>query len=270
MLTEAEFVEQQLSLGHRIHQHDGVFWEEAYRFYCKPAFIYRAFDRGSARPHPLRSLLGYSHQVTDAVQGNRTVPFMVLERDGFDGFDLQKLPSPKRRIVRQGLSRCEVKPILDLDPLLERVREINIAQSLRQEAGAGAETPARRYIDEAEDWRAQMRREFALRGREWWGAFVDGVLAAYLRTYQVDGTRVIQHVKADTEFFRHRPVDALYFHLLRSVSSDSACTRIINGRPQHETLNRFKSQFLFQSQDLPYYSSNALLVSAAKRLLFRN
>lgn len=269
MLTEAEFVEQQRSLGRRIHEHDGVFWEEVYRFYCKPAFIYRAFDRGSARPHPLRSLLGYSHQVTDAPQSNRTVPFMVLERDGLDGFDLQKLPSPKRRIVRQGISRCEVKSILDIEPLMERVREINIAQSLRQEAGAGAETSPKRYIDEAEDWRAQIRREFALRGREWWGAFVDGVLAAYLRTYQVDEIRVIQQVKADTAYFKYRPVDALYFHVLSASAVDPGCMRIMNGDPRHTSLNRFKEQFLFKAVSYPYYSSAAWMVNSAKKLLNR-
>ena len=267
MLTEAEFVEQQRSLGRRIHEHDGVYWEEVYPFYCKPAFIYRAFDRGSAKPHPLRSLLGYSHQVLDAAERNRTVPFMVLERDGLDGFDLKKLPPKKRNNVRQAIARCEVKPMLDLDPFLERVREINIAQSLRQEAGAGAETPAKRYIDEAESWRAQVRREFIMHGHEWWGAFADGVLAAYLRTYMVDGTRVIQQVKADTAYFEHRPVDALYFHVLSACSADSACLRIMNGDPRHKSLNRFKKQFLFQPVSYPYYSSAAWMISAAKKFL---
>lgn len=269
MLTEADFVKQQQALGRRIHQHDGVFWEEVYPFYCKPAFVYKAFDPGTARPARLRSLLGYSHQVLTPGLGNRTVPFMVLDRPGLDGFGLMKLPPKKRNKVRRALEHCEVKPITDLETVLERMREINLSQAVRQEQGAGAEVPPRRYTEEAEDWRAQIRQEFALEGREWWGAFVDGVLAAYLRTYQVDGIRVIQQTKAHTDYFKFHPVDALYYAVLSTAAADSNCQRIMNGDPRHGSLNHFKEQFLFKAKEYHYHSSNAWLVNTVKRLLIR-
>ncbi len=268
MLTEAEFVKQQKSLGRKIHEHDGVFWEEVYPFYCKPAFIYKAFAPKTARPAPWRSLLGYSHQVLTREQGNRTVPFMVLERDRLDDFGLMKLPPKKRNKVRRALEQCHIQPIHDLEQELERMREINLSQALRQERGEGAEAPASRYTDEAEDWRRQVRGEFALMGREWWGAYVNGVLAAYLRTYQVDGIRIIQQVKSDTEYFRFHPVDALYFDVLSRAAGDLSCQRIMNGDPRHASLNHYKEQFLFQAVEYPYYSSNAWLVNTAKRLSF--
>ena len=268
MLTEAEFVHQQQALGRRIHEHDGVFWEEVYPFYCKPAFVYKAFDPGTARPARLRSLLGYSHQVLTPGLGNRTVPFMVLDRAGLDGFGLMKLPPKKRNQVRRALEHCEVKPITDLETVLERMREINLSQARRQEQGAGAEPPARRYTDEAEDWRTQIRRDFALHGLEWWGAFVNGMLVAYLRTYQVDGIRVIQQVKSDTDYFKFHPVDALYYEVLSMVAADSTCQRIMNGDPRHESLNHFKEQFLFKAVGYPYFSSKAFLVELAKKILY--
>lgn len=264
MLTEADFVKQQQALGRRIHQHDGVFWEEVYPFYCKPAFIYKAFDPGTARPARLRSLLGYSHQVRTPGLGNRIVPFMVLDRSGLDGFGLMKLPPKKRNQVRRALEHCKVKPITDLETVLERMREINLSQAIRQEQGAGSDVPSIRYTKEAHAWRVQIRQEFSLQGREWLGALVDGVLVAYLRTYQVDGIRIIQQVKSDTQFLKYHTVDALYFDLLSRVAADPTCQIIMNGDPRHESLNHFKEQFLFKAVKYPYYSSTAWLVELYK------
>lgn len=269
MLTEAEFVKQQQSLGKKIHEHDGVFWEEVYPFYCKPAFIYKAFDPKAARPAPWRSLMGYSHQVLTKEKGNRTVPFMVLERDRLDDFSLMKLPPKKRNQVRRAVEQCNIRPIPDLEQELERMREINLSQALRQEGGAGSDVPPSRYKDEANDWRRQIRQEFSLTGREWCGAFVNGILAAYLRTYQINGIRIIQQVKSDTIFFKFHPVDALYFDLLSRAATDTSCTKIINGDPRHDSLNHFKEQFLFRPLCFPYYSSKARLVDVYKQKILR-
>lgn len=256
MLTEAQFAEQQRSLGRRIYEHDGVFWEEGHPFYCRPAFVYRTFTRGEVRPPRFRSLIGYSHLVPYSEQGNRVLPVMALSRERLDGFGLLKLPPKKRNQVRRALEHCQVRLLADLESVLERMREINLSQSLRQERGAGAETPACRYTEEADEWRAQMRREFALAGREWWGAFADGVLAAYLRTYQVNSIRVIQQTSSDTACRQHHPMDALYFNVLAAASADSGCLVIYNGGPMHASLNLFKEQYLFQAVDCPVYSSS--------------
>jgi hypothetical protein len=266
-MTEAEFAEQQRTLGLRIHMHDGVYWETVYPFYCKPAFPYTPFDPGEARPARFRSVLGYSHQVRTPARGNRVVPLMVLGRDGLDGFELMKLPPKKRNKVRRALEQCVVLPITDLGAHLERMRDINTSQALRQEQGAGAETPARRYTQEADAWRAQIRREFGLQGREWWGAYVGAVLAAYLRTYQVGGVRVIQQTKADTTLLKFHPMDALYYTVLCRAAADDTCVKVVNGSPLHPSLNHFKEEFLFKAVNFPYYSSSAWVVEMAKRLL---
>ena len=267
MLTEAEFVEQQRGLGRRIHEHDGVAWETVYPFYCKPAFEYKVFAPGAARPARIRSLLGYSHQVPAPEQGNRSLPAMVLDRERLEGFDLQKLPAKKRNNVRRALAHCAIQPIADIERHLERLREINVSQALRHQEDGGAQTPASRYAGGAESWRKQIRREFALQGREWWGAFVEGVLAAYLRTYQVDGIRVIQHAKTDTDYFKWYPMDALYFHVLSEAAATPSCLRLVNGRPMHPSLNYFKEQFLFQAVEFPVFSSSARMVELGKRLV---
>lgn len=267
MLTEEQYVQQQIALGRRIHRHGGVWWEEVYPFYCKPAWVYKAIEPGAARPRRARSLLGFSHQTAGGWNANRSLPLMVLDRSGLEGFDLPKLTLKKRNKVRRALEHCEIRLLTSIEPILERVREINILQAERQEARHGAETPVRRYTKEADAWRAQIRREFALEGREWWGAFVDGRLAAYLRTFQVEETRVIQQTKADPAFYTYYPMDALYFTVLSHAAADPTCHRIVNGRPQHESLNHFKEHFLFRAVDVPWYSSSTWLVETAKRVV---
>lgn len=269
MLTELDYVKQQQALGRRIHEHDGVFWEEVYPFYCKPAFIYKAFEPGTARPARLRSLLGYSHQVDRTENGNRALPIMVLERNRLDNFGIMSLPSKRRTKVRRGLENCVIRAIEDLEPVLEQMREINISQSLRQAKQAGAEAPVSRYLQEADDWRSQIRREFQQKNRTWIGAFVNGLLIAYIRSYTVEGICVGQHTKAHDDAFQAKAVDALFFEWISSAAADSRCQCIISGSPLHGSLNDFKENFLFELKYLPYYSSSVWLVNTAKRLLMR-
>lgn len=268
MLTEAQYVEQQRSLGRRIHGHDGTWWEETYPCYCKPAFIYKVLPRG-VRPARRHSWLGYGHLVARPEEGNRTLPMMALDRNRLEDFGLPKLPSKKRNNVRRALEKCAVAPLTDIEKHLERIRLINVSQAMRHEEQVGAQIPASRYVAEADSWRAQIRSSFALVGREWWGAFVGGELVAYLRTYQVDGVRVIQHAKVDADYYKFYPMDALYFTVLASAAADPVCRLVLNGRPMHPSLNHFKEQFLFAAVAFPYYSTHAGLMELGKRLRAR-
>ncbi len=105
----------------------------------------------------------------------------------FPGFDRNNLLywqeknyiQKKRNKGRQSLKVCEVKLITHMDEeLMGRIRQINIEQSIRQEKGFGAETPVDRYIKEKEQWIKQIKKDFALNGREWWGAYYEGILTA--------------------------------------------------------------------------------------------
>ena len=269
MLSALEFAEQQRFLGHKIHEHDGIFWEEVYPFYCKPAFIYTPLDHKKVRPSRYHSLLGYDHQVISSVQGNRLRAFMVMDRNLLDQYSLQKLSSKKRNQVRRGLERCVVEQITDIGLYLDRMLEINLSQAVRQEKGAGAETPSSRYTEAEDEWRRQMQQEFSLKGREWWGAFADGVLIAYLRTYLVDGIRLIEQTKADTVFLKSYPMDALYFTVLSEASSDPLCDSVVNGPPMHPSLNHFKEEFLFKAVEYPYYFTNPWLQEATRELILK-
>jgi hypothetical protein len=266
-VTEEEFARCQKALGKKIHENEGVYWESVFPFYCRPTFVYRQFAPGAAKPSRVSSLLGYSHQVEHESQANRSLTAMVLERPAMNGFCLKTLPSKKRNQVRRGLRECEVRKIEGPPPPLERFREINYSQALRQAKGAGAETPPERYEADADRWREQITREFINGGRDWWGAFVGDVLAAYLRAFRVCGVCVIEQTKAHSDYLKFYPMDALYFTYISESTSNSSVRRIINGRPLHASLNRFKEQFGFQSTLNYYYSSSNLAMKAGKLAL---
>lgn len=268
MLTEQEYVEQLRQSGHRIHEHDGVYWEQTYPFFCRPALFFRAFDPGTARPAAFKSLLGYSHEIEDANKATHFRTFLVLTRDVLNDYSIPNLLPKKRSQVRQALRNCEVKLITKLDEdLLERIRQINIAQAIRQEKGFGAETPVDRYVKELEQWKKQIRNEFRLAGREWWGAYVDGVLVAYIKTYQIDSTRIIEQTKTDSQYAQQKPMDALYYTVIETAAKELSCTRILNGTPLHPSLTLYKEQFLFKEVTYPYFSSNYKLTQTIKKLL---
>jgi hypothetical protein len=268
MLTEAQYAEQQRQLKRKIHEHDGIYWEQPYPFYCRPVFFMTAFQVGAAKPHPLKSMLGFSHQTTDSSKATDYKSFMELNREDLNDYSIQKLLPKKRSQVRQALKTCEVKLIPNLnDEVIERIRQINIEQAVRQESGYGAETPSARYIKEKEEWKEQIQREFSLHGREWWGAYYEGSLIAYIKTHQIGGIRIIEQTKTHTQYLKQKPMDALYYSIIEMASKESTCFKIINGTPLHPSLNIYKEQFLFKEVKYPYFSSNYKMVNSIKRLI---
>ena len=191
--------------------------------------------------------------------------FMVLEGTDLSDFSLSKFRSERRNKLKKAVRECLVRPIDNLEARLEEMRQINISQSLRQAAKHGAETPSGRYINGAEAWRTQIRREFSLPGREWWGSFVGGSLVAYMTTYEVEKVRIIEKTKSHTAALAHRPVDALYLTVISAAAAAGTCDRILNGSPQHVSLDRYKEEFCFKAVEYPYHSSHATWIEFAKR-----
>jgi hypothetical protein len=148
-------------------------------------------------------------------------------------FDLKLLDPKKRNKVRQGLKFTQVRRLEQIEPYLNEMRDIN--------------------VDHAR--------------RHWWGAFLDGRLAAYMICYQVNDLGFIDTTKSHSDFHKYRPNDALYYTVLRQFALDTGCHAVLNSQPQREGLNRFKEEFLFRQKGLPYYNSNPRLLGLARRML---
>ena len=264
MLTEAQYVEQQRSLGRRIHEHDGVWWDAPYPFYSKPTFEFRAFAPGEAKPRWSRSFMGYSHQVPEPAMGNRFAEFMILEGAALRAFSMAGLRSEKRNQVRKGLKRCDVLPIPDMRKHVEEARAINIAQAERHRAHGNLGSPASHYRDRTSAWESEFMRQASLPGWERWGAFVQGQLVAYMNAVQIESVLLILYMKTHTDFMALCPTDAIYFTVLDQAARNAACRRIVNGGVDREGLNRYKEQFLFKRVPVPYFTARQALYRVAR------
>ena len=267
MLSIEQHAEQRrTSLRCRLHLSGGIWWEQKQPFYAKPAFEFQSFAPGAARPDRTMGFLVYSHQVPNPAMSNRLVDWMILQGDDLDQFSLARLRSEKRNQVRKGLKNCDVRLIPDIEPHLEQALQINAAQAERHAAtGWFTRSPAY-FARHAQAWRAETRRYFSLPGWQWWGAFAQGQLVAYMRTLQVADVMFIVSMKNHTELLKLGGSDAIYFTALEAASRSGTVARIVNGGPMRPSLDRFKEQFLFRRTSTPYFLAGASLLRLGKRL----
>ncbi len=255
-MTLDEYVQFQQKLGKRIHSSDGVWWERVHPFYCRPAYQFQTFRPKTAKPRFSRSALGYSHQVPTPEDGNRTMEWMILEGDDLAHFSLDRLKSEKRTRIRKGLKHCDIQLILDIEPHLENARQINITQASRLMAkGNFPGLPATAYTERAKLWRDEFRRVFRESGCDWWGAFAEEQLVAYMLTQQVVGDLWVHTVKSHTAFMGLCPSDALHYTVLESASRGGTCQRVIHGGRGAESLVRFKELYGFRVKAVPYFTA---------------
>ena len=267
-ISEETFVKQNPHLTKRPYYHNGVWWSQVYPGYSRPAFKYRTLAPNTARPMFARSWLGHSHFVPEEGIANAHAQYMVIENDDLRSFCLEQLSSKKRNQVRKGLKCCDVKRITDIETCIEETQDICISHSTR-----GSVTREKYHVSEAffteqaDTWKAQMRRDFNSDGRIWMGAWQGNRLVAYVVTLQVENTMIIEKAKSHTDFLQFCPSDALYFRVLEAAATNETCTRIFNSRPQRPGIDRFKKQFLFSPTLIPMYISNVFLYDAGKCLV---
>jgi hypothetical protein len=267
MLSIEQNAEQKRNrLRCKLHRFGEVWWEQQQPFYAKPAFEFQCFVPGAAKPDRKKGFLVYSHQVPGPEMGNRFIDWMILQGEDLRQFSLGCLRSEKRNQVRKGLKNCEVRIIPDIEPHLEQALRINATQAERHMAtGWFTRSPAY-FARHAQAWKAETRLYFSLPGWQWWGAFVQGQLVAYMRTLQVADVLFIMSMKNQTEFLKLCASDAIYFTALEAARRSGSVSRIVNGGPMRPSLDRFKEQFLFKRTSIPYFLAGEALLRLGTRL----
>jgi hypothetical protein len=267
MLSIEQNAEQKRkSLGCKLHYSGGVWWERQQPFYAKPAFEFQSLVPGMARPDRKKGFFVYSHQVPSPELGNRLVDWMILEGEDLQQFSMARLRSEKRNQVRKGLKNCEVRTVTDLEPHLDQALQINATQAERHMATGWFTRSSAYFARHAQAWKAETRLHFSLPGWQWWGAFVQGQLVAYMRTLQVADILFIMSMKNHTEFLKLCSSDAIYFTALEAASRAGNVSRIVNGGPMRPSLNRFKEQFLFKQTSTPYFLAGETFLRLGTRL----
>ncbi len=248
-MNKEQFIEQQMALGHALHRHDGVWWQQQSPFHCRPAIRLEEIAPGSARPARMRSLAGFGHVVPEGAPSNSTISVMMMRREKGVPFGLEDLPSRRRSQVRRGLKKTEVKRIEELAPLMEDVRQIVISTRMR----TGVGLPVSHYTDHFAEWSRSILKLFAMKDRPWWGGFVDGRLVAYFQTTWLDDMLTIGAAKSHTDFLAHCPNDALLFAVMDEAFNRMKCRCIEYGdwTREDERLQYFKQSYGFTKHDFP-------------------
>lgn len=248
-----KYIQQELSAGQRVHHHEGVWWIQTAPFFCRPVLPFIAVPREASRPLYRKSFLGYSHILPRSEDGNRLWSTLEIGEQKLQNYNVKHLSSSRERAIRQGLRQdVEVRRIEALDDLWFDLREICRTTALR----TGYGHPARYYEDHEKEWRRGMLNWFVLRDREWWGAFRESRLIAYMYFYLIEDTLVLNTIKSHTEYLDKRPNDVLLSAVVQYARNLPACRRVCAGRwhPTVSSLNRWKESHGFERVDYPCYA----------------
>jgi hypothetical protein len=237
--------------GFPVHRHAGVWWIQTAPLFCKPLDPLRLIAPGSARPNFRLSPLGYSHAVAESSAANQSWSIVYQHHDSLAEFGMDTLKPKRRTWVRKALRHVEVRPIKEIHAALDAMNEISISSAER----TGHGLPPDHYRAQRKQWEEYRLREFSIPGREWWGAYLEGRLIAYLYAYVVGNTLTISAFKSHSEFLRFAPNDALLFTFLEYARDCLDCEHVLYGDWNEEvpTLNEFKQRFGFSKKVVPVY-----------------
>lgn len=151
-------------------------------------------------------------------------------------YTIETLSANHRSKVRRGLKQCEVRPISfdELAASSHRAQSDTRRRHGRSEAAFG--------VSEA------MRRSSAWQA---WGAFVDGELAAFVVTLEVEGQVHIQVNRSTSALLKHYPNNALIFRVTEEALARPAIEAVCYGwesLTRQESLEQFKLGMGFERE----------------------
>lgn len=261
-MTSEEFINQQIAAGHKIHVNRGVWWQRVAPFCCKPVINFK--ETGTSNPLLIKSFLKYSYVVKDPAIANSHWDVMLLHRDKLKDFSIKSLSSSKRARVRKGLKFVEIKKIEDIEPVIDNIRDVCISTAIRTNHGL----PPGYYLKKYKKWRSWLMKEFSLPNREWWGAYFNNSLIAYMYGVLIDDTMYDFTAKSHTDFLDKCPNDALIFTFLEYCKNLTGCNQVIFGdwSKNVPSLNKFKENFGFEKVELPMYVWINPLLNSLKKI----
>ncbi|MEW6602337.1 MAG: hypothetical protein AB1499_15300 [Nitrospirota bacterium] len=249
--------------GYKVHYNKGVWWQEYAPFFYKPVLHLQKLSPTETNPKFFRSFLGFKHLVVDDRTANGTWPMMVLPEAKLKDYSISTIDPSKRGRVRKGLKLTEVTRIEDIEAVIGDIKEICISTAIR----TGHGLPPTYYSEKFEEWRAWITKELSQPKREWWGAFNEGRVIAYIYSVQIDDTMFMYTAKSHTEHLEKCPNDALIFTFLNYCRELPDCRQVIfgDGGPTAPTVNTFKIRLGFEEILMPVYARYNPLVLACKK-----
>lgn len=226
----AEFLNRQ---GHRVVQTDSCYWYNA-----RPGFYFYFPYHRLIRPN--------TEELSHVFRGQHCVGvrfFTPLEDVGRTSYniicsdkqyDLPAVEAKARNQTRRGLENFEIKQI-EVKELAHLGNQLNSETLARQGRDPSAH--------DEHQWGAYCRAATGLDGFDAWGAFTQGVLAAFMMGFQMEDHYTILHQSSSTEHLRLYPNNALVFAVTKLKLSLPEVNAVFYG-PQSldapESLDTFK------------------------------
>ncbi|MFP7753270.1 hypothetical protein ACLG6S_01190 [Thermodesulfobacteriota bacterium B35] len=226
------------SLGHNVRKEGEHFWFNVHpRVYMSFPFQHSI----AASEVPEKKILGRDGLVLrhscPLTEGRASYRLAINTPD----YTLNSLKGKARNQTRRGLERCSVRE-MDFVELLEEGIVLNRETLLRQgrKIDAGFES----Y------WRKYFRQAAAAEGAHAWGAFCEGLLAAYLVAFTMEDVSHILIVRSRRSLLSKYPNNALLYTYLETMLGGSSIREVSIGLESlqlgMETLDRFKLGMGFQ------------------------
>lgn len=209
----ARFLRQ---MGHKVRKAEGLFWFDVMpRVYMSFPFQHLVEPRGL----DWKSILGSDGWIArfpcEVEFGRKSYRIIADQKD----YDLQSLSGKARNQTRRGLENCQVRPT-EFEELEGSGIAINRDTLERQG----------RIIPKGFDdyWRRYFKEASRSEGAHAWGAFVDGVLAAYLIAFRMEGVCHILILRSRRALLRKYPNNALIFSYLKTMLTEegTSCVSI--------------------------------------------
>ncbi len=171
-----------------------------------------------------------------------------MPKERIDCYGLEQVDGKRRNCIRKGLKRCRVEQVEDLAPYQGDM--IAIAKSTAERNQRGY--PPEYYDRHGETW---WRGILAMQPyTEFWGAFHEGRMAAYLAVHVAGPCAMINGAKSATDCLSANPNDALVHAFLESCRDRGTVEEIFYGHWSEDkpSLNQFKTSFGFAGEQIPF------------------
>lgn len=270
-MTLQDYLRQEADTRPGVHVHDGIWWKKTSPGCCQPLYPLQEIAPGSARPSPLRSLIRYSHVIPAGAGAppGKTRTRLLIRGENLRAYSLANIADRKRRQAINKAVRCGFKTrmIEELEPHRRDLHNIYISNAARNQHGL----PAQWYVEHEEEWWRNLSREYALPGRDWFGAFHGDTLVAFLYNCLVGDTAVMLVAKSHRDYLVSDPNDLLWFDAFMHYQAMPECRRIDAGWaiPVPPTVDWRKRSLGFESAELPIMEwTNRMAVGAIRGALF--
>lgn len=246
-MTKQEYLGGKAEAGMKLHTSNGVVWQSTKTGYCTTAVPFEVIQDLSKKPKLSKAFVGLNHRVADGIKPTGFWRPFILRDNDLITWSIDNLESGnRRRRIRKGLLNNEVIKVLNIKDYKDDFSRILKSTAIRNGHG----NPPEYYdMNKSSWWDVLLNLQ---KYTEFWCAFQDGKMSAYICIHVIDNRVVVDGVKSDTDMLPLCPIDAIIYNIITSVQSRGVNEMWYGGESSRPTLDKFKESYGFKVESIPY------------------